>query len=722
MRSGPRRVAKAIWWVATPWLTAQRLRFIRERAKRSAEQGELRAFIDIERARTLERQQAGVGACEALDLSHDDAAGDAAGLPRAKILWSPQDAKTVVDRWSAARFCIDLLRTRPELHRSFPQALSGGLSGGFAAWLDGEEGRQLALGAEARRHISALFTSNVAGRARQAFMADEDVRAVLPQGLTPCGHRSLFKWFMRHGRHSHKLRLEEVWWLHLEAAENPRLELWRAYLFTPEWQQRFPDGLTIFGRNQFAEWFAAVYGAVGAWVDASAWPAWQSASIEIRLGYCSRPAWREACPDAFRDGPAARSLLAWLASPEAGLPLGVQDCCRQLDVEMVAAELLGIGVNVIGHFCYPSGLRVSVESLVEGLAAVDVQTSLRDVRTDAKDDPRHICFDGTEVFDVTIIHTQPEPFFGQAYQRADFLERIPRTYRIAYWYWEFDSIPESWLEYARQIDEVWVATEFVARGLRKRLSIPVKTLFPGVKLAPFISRDRTHFGLDSTHFIFLFTFHMMSIMERKNPLGLIRAFKSAFQNQEKVTLVLKTSFGDRHPAQMRELKEAAVGANVTIIDQVYSADEVLSLMDTCDAYVSLHRSEGLGLTMAEAMLMGKPVIATNFSGNVDFMNENNSLLVPYDLVKVGKEIPPYDSGLDWAEPSIVHASQYMRQLFDDRGWGLALGKRAKSSAEKLLSIEAGGRRSLMRLVEIKNLPGDWLREHDQVNFLKRVDK
>ena len=99
------------------------------------------------------------------------------------------------------------------------------------------------------------------------------------------------------------------------------------------------------------------------------------------------------------------------------------------------------------------------------------------------------------------------------------------------------------------------------------------------------------------------------------------------------------------------MHRAAEGSNVRIIDKVYRPDEVLSLMDACDAYVSLHRSEGLGLTMAEAMLMGKPVVATGYSGNVDFMNDSNSLLVPYQLVTLGREIPPYAAHFEWAEPS-----------------------------------------------------------------------
>ena len=116
-------------------------------------------------------------------------------------------------------------------------------------------------------------------------------------------------------------------------------------------------------------------------------------------------------------------------------------------------------------------------------------------------------------------------------------------------------------------------------------------------------------------------------------------------------------------------------------------------MDACDAYVSLHRSEGLGLTMAEAMLMGKPVIATNFSGNVDFMDDSNSLLVRHELVKLGKPIPPYDADLEWAEPSEEHAAQLMRRVYEDQEWAREVGARGKASAETNLSLEAAGQKN-----------------------------
>ncbi|MDM0081956.1 glycosyltransferase family 4 protein [Variovorax sp. J31P179] len=666
-------------------------------------------MIETERLR-LEALRSGVTVAPMprLELGSDAIFAESAAAPLQEVLGDPVGAAEVTDKWTAARFCIALLRSRPDLYLRFPAAFSE--SGGespFPAWLQSDEGlRASGLDAQSLPHVLGLFSDDFAARARQAFLANQVVRQVLPHGLTPAGQYGLFRWFMRHAltEVDAQLRREEIVWLFLQAAENPRLELIRAYLFTPDWQRQFPAALTVFGWADFARWFVRHFGASSQWVDAGRPPDFYAPAQQVHIGYVANTAWQARHPGATSDGSKAEALLEWLAAdPEADLPATAREWCCALDVGAVAAALVKPGVNIIGHFCHPSGVRVSVESITAALARVGVESSLRDIRTDVKDDPFHARFDGPEWHGITLIHTQPEPYFPEAYIRADLAERSPRTYRIGYWYWEFDSIPDSWIEVGKQVDEVWTATDFIARGLRERLSVPVHRLFPGVRLNPFEVRKLSDFGLKDDHYTFLFTFHMMSVMERKNPLGLIRAFKMAFRKEERVSLVLKTVFGDRQPAELKRLREAAAGANITVIDQVFSPDEVLSLMNACDAYVSLHRSEGLGLTMAEAMLLGKPVIATGFSGNVDFMDDGNSLLVPFELVKVGKSIPPYTADLEWAEPSLDDAATYMRRVFDDREWSREIGARARASAQSQLSLDAAGLRMKARLEEIEGL-------------------
>jgi glycosyltransferase involved in cell wall biosynthesis len=431
------------------------------------------------------------------------------------------------------------------------------------------------------------------------------------------------------------------------------------------------------------------------------WPLDLTPAQQIRLAWWTREDWRSEHPAAMIKLDGARRFVEWLVSEKSGQDQDVRQWLQSISILDTAAELHQPGLNIIGHFCYPSGLRTSVESIDTGLRQCGVATSLRDLRTSERDEPNHATFAGMEIYDATLIHAQPEPFFDSAYARADLFGRHPRSYRIGYWYWELEQIPDNWAEQGRQVNELWAATTFVAKALKARFDIPVKVLFPGIQLGEFRKRKLGEFGLGlEGKFTFLFAFHMMSVMERKNPLGVIRAFKQAFSPLDAAALVLKTSFGNAHPEKMQELRSAALGANIEIIDDVFTQDKTLSLMDACDAYVSLHRSEGLGLTMGEAMLLGKPVVATRYSGNLEFMDESNSLLVDYSLTEVGPNNPPYDARAHWAEPSTAHAAKLMRQLYDNQEWAVELGAKAKADLVGRVSVDAAGVRIRARLEEI----------------------
>lgn len=638
-----------------------------------------------------------------LDLFNDADVAEACGLERDQFLWSPEPAEAVNDLWSAARYVIDLLRMRPDFRRRFPKALSEGKDGAFAEWLASEEAKSFGLSPEACGFIGQALGCGLSDRARQVYLLSDELRGAFPLALTPVGRRGLFRWLMNDGRKLPVLRLETVWWFFLECAENPAAELVRTYQFTPEWQRIFADGLTIFGRERLADWLSRFYGIDETWVDPQAWPETGSPAQHLRLAYALREHWQRRHPGAFEDVERTRRFLDWLATADAGLTEKERAWCASVDRGAFTSELVAGGVNVLGHFCYPSGLRTSVESLTEGLVRNGLSVTLRDIWADnVGDDPHHGDFHGSEVFETTIIHTQPEPFFEVSYPRSGLYPRDPRTYRIGYWYWELDSIPESWLQQAAQVDELWAATRFVADAMKARFDLPVQHMMPGVELPAFNPHPRAYFGLPEGKFTFLFVFHMMSIMERKNPLGLIKAYRKAFGDDPQVSLVLKTSFGEKHPKLMAEMRDAAAGEGITIIDAIYTQEETLSLMQAADCYVSLHRSEGYGLTMAEAMLLGKPVIATGYSGNVDFMDADNSLLVDYDLATLERDYPPYAAGSRWAEPSVDHAARLMRQVFENQAWAAELGQKARLDLGERMSIEASGRRMAARLAEIRS--------------------
>ncbi len=669
---------------------------------RAAAEPSLRDVLALDAARHL----AGVPAVDPPFDAFDDAQVLARmQQPASLVFWPPQPPGRITDAWSAARWIIDLLRSRRDLRRRFPDALGAGADGAFAAWLDGEGSRSLGLPEAARGAVREAFAADLSAEPRQLFLWRNDVRSAFPLGLMPGSRGDLACWMLRHGVTDEGQRLEAAWWFILRCLEDPAAELVRTYRFSPDWQQAHPTALTVFGRDAFSGWLAERYGlsADTVWLDPTRWPTGLSAADELRLAFAAEPGWRAAHPDGLTHEEGAAALLGWLAGLQSGLAEPLRAWCSERLADGTPAALAGLGINVVGHFCYPSGLRVSAEAMCGAMERAGVAVSRRDVRTDRRDDPHHADFGGLELHDVTLIHTQAEPFFDTSFARADLAERAPRTYRVAYWYWELESVPAYWAEKARQVDEVWAATAFVADALRGALDRPVHTLFPGVQVGRFTPRRRGAFGLtgaEQGRFTFLFSFHMGSVMERKNPYALVRAFRQAFRTDEPVDLILKTtSFG--HEAQVRSLREAAEGANIQVLERVTSPDETLSLIDCCDAYVSLHRSEGLGLTMAEAMLLGKPVIATRYSGNLDFMDDANSLLVDYKLVTLGKPVPPYDASARWAEPSVDHAAKLMRRLYDNQDYAAELGRVARRDAEQRLSLDAAGQRFARRLDAIR---------------------
>jgi glycosyltransferase involved in cell wall biosynthesis len=309
---------------------------------------------------------------------------------------------------------------------------------------------------------------------------------------------------------------------------------------------------------------------------------------------------------------------------------------------------------------------------------------------------------GLEVYPVTLIMVAPGPHFENVYARAGL---APRTgvYRIATWYWELDTIPEEWVHLAGSVDEMWAPTKFIADTMRKRLTIPVYDMLPGVSLGPVERIPRARVGVADDHYLFFFMFDMCSRFERKNPMAIIRAFRRAFSREEKVALLIKVTRGEVDLPSLTMLLEAAKSAGVTIVNELVSRAQALGYIDMCDCFISLHRSEGFGLPLAEAMLLGKPVIATNYSGNLSFMTRENSWLVDYELKKIIAEGPIYPRGYRWAEPSEEHAAILMRDVFDRRKEADVRAKRTQSEIRMKLSLQTAGERIAARLKEISQI-------------------
>jgi glycosyltransferase involved in cell wall biosynthesis len=240
-------------------------------------------------------------------------------------------------------------------------------------------------------------------------------------------------------------------------------------------------------------------------------------------------------------------------------------------------------------------------------------------------------------------------------------------YNVGFWFWELEKFPAAWKGALQRVDEVWVSSAFVRNAVSGAAGEkPVRWIPYPIEVSLSRPYTRQEFGLDAAPFTFLFNFDYYSFVERKNPAALIAAFKLAFPTDRGVSLVLKSSGEARAPDATAALRRlAGSDTRVVFLDASLDRESMWGLLSVADAYVSLHRSEGLGLGLAESMFLGKPVIGTAYSGNMDFMNNENSFLVDFRLVDVPEGAYPHSAGQKWAEPDIESAAHWMRKVRDD---------------------------------------------------------
>jgi glycosyltransferase involved in cell wall biosynthesis len=617
----------------------------------------------------------------------------------APLTWSIQDAEA--GELEAARLILGLLQQRADLRRRFPRALTGGANGAYGTWLCTAGAQDLGLSDRAVAHVRAAFARQLSHRVWRLLDQHPRLLPEVPLALTPPGRRPLLRWLLPGAQKAFGLLDEEIWWFLFECAEDPARGVAATYLRTPRWQERFPLGLTIFGRRDLLAWIGKHYRFGRGWLGHVDLSGLCHPVDELRLLYRASPALHNLAPHAFRDTADTHRLAAWLRQEGPRRYRLDAAWWAHLEAGISEGRASGPAVNVLGHFCYPSGLREALQSAVSALHQAGVHTSCRDVPASLEnDEPGRSRYLGLELHDVTLVSLAPEPFTAVCYPRSGLAPR-PGTYRVAVWYWELEQVPPAWTRLAENFQEIWAPTRFIAGAMRRAMPVPVIDMLPGVRLGQVPTLPRSRLGLPEDRYLFLFMFDMSSIMERKNPLAVIRAFRQAFRRQDRAALVIKVCRGDADPNSWQQLRRAAADADVLLIDHLMSREDAYALINACDCYVSLHRSEGFGLTLAEAMLLGKPVIATGYSGNLDFMSPENSLLVDYRMVPITEDLKIYPKGCLWADADVGHAADRMRWAFDHAEEARALGARARRETSDLLSLAAAGQRMLRRLEAIQ---------------------
>lgn len=378
---------------------------------------------------------------------------------------------------------------------------------------------------------------------------------------------------------------------------------------------------------------------------------------------------------------------------------------RELHVLPYEKGRYPMGVNLIGSIRVETGLGQSCRLVAEELLHTGIPMTIQNyvqVGNLKQTDTTYDAYVSDECkYAVNLVHINPHEL-GLALLQLD--RKIwDGRYNIGFWLWELEEFPEEWVPCIQCMDEIWTPSEFISRAIRKKTEKPVHTVPYCVtaEVAPY--RGRAEFGLPENKFLFLMMYDSNSVRERKNPDAVIRAFKKAFSSKDSsVGLVIKVSSAEK--SELAKLKNELEGYdNIYIILEVMPKAKVNSLIACVDVVVSLHRAEGFGLVLAEAMYLGIPTIATNWSANTEFMNPDVACMVDFRLVEIEETVGPFPKGKLWADPDVEQAAEYMQKLYSDKQFYSQIAGNAKIYIREQLGMEQAVRKITERIRQIQNL-------------------
>jgi glycosyltransferase involved in cell wall biosynthesis len=350
-----------------------------------------------------------------------------------------------------------------------------------------------------------------------------------------------------------------------------------------------------------------------------------------------------------------------------------------------------VGTNVVGYLDAPLGIGEVARNVSAALKAAGVAVS--EVVVANKAGPsRADARPPDDAYPVNIVCINPDGLTGAEAQlkRSFFADR----YTIGYWWWEVEAFPQQWERGFDLVDEVWTGSRFVADALAPAAPVPVLRM--PVPLPPPAGSPLAVELPDGFKFLTIYDYR--SVPARKNPLGAIEAFRRASVDAH---LVLKCVGSDAHPESHAEVVAAARDAgHVHVVDRVLSPDEVTSLIESCDAYLSLHRAEGFGLPLATAMYAGKPVVATAYGGPTDFVTPRSGYPVGYRRTPIGAGNEPYPADGEWAEPDLDEAAEHIRRIVEDPAEARARAAAGREDVASRFSLEQAGAEMGARLARV----------------------
>ncbi|RNA63643.1 glycosyltransferase family 1 protein [Chryseobacterium nematophagum] len=281
--------------------------------------------------------------------------------------------------------------------------------------------------------------------------------------------------------------------------------------------------------------------------------------------------------------------------------------------------------------------------------------------------------------------------------------KLAGHYNIVYWAWEFPEVSDKTVEFLNIFDELWVPSDFCVNIFTKYTGIPVMRFsHPIEKLIISDEFDCSEYNIKPNSKVYVTIFDSLSTTIRKNPEATIDSFIKVFKNDPESVLIVKTHNLERSKDAQKALEKYSAIPNIIMINELFSKEKLHSLIQKSDVLISLHGSEGFGLTMAEAMSYGKIVVGTGYSGNLDFMNVNNSFLVQYDFIKTSNTKGLIAEGLTLARPNIDDAAEKLQYIKDHFTALNTIKNNAETQIRENFSIESIGNLFKIRLSFIHN--------------------
>ena len=430
------------------------------------------------------------------------------------------------------------------------------------------------------------------------------------------------------------------------------------------------------------------------------------------------------------DGVAWTNTLAWLGRVT-GLPLWqrfrAQNRNRQLRLASIslpdgetifdfsrrdapyspeyARRHARLGLNIVGFLTADLGIGESARCMIRAADAAGLATALVPLKLNCKNRLGDLTYAARLQDDnphpVNVVHVDPpasrdlDHHHGAGFRAG--------RYNIAYFAWELPEFPDAWAPAFDYYDEVWCPSDFCTAAIAMKSPHPVLTMPHAISFerpTGSTAELRARFGLPADRFLFLTLFDLNSYAARKNPGAVLDAFaRAALPASAGLVIKVQNVAGNERDFELLQVRVRELPGTVLLTETLARA-EVYALEAACDCFVSLHRSEGFGLAVAEAMFLGKPVISTDWSATAEFVNATNGCPVRARPVVLEQNHGPYAKGATWAEPDIEHAAEWMRRLHADRELGGRLGRAARETIETRFSPAVIGARYRKRLESI----------------------